>query len=187
MTNNTFLKGITFILFLVTLSIVDGCRQGGRTTRFSDVVATDLAPYDNYLIKLKFMGPQTAQVITLVFGSSDSLDITRFQPYQRPNYNYQNDALGDFAAFSASSREMEAIIKALDGTQVYQDAGDKSLPVLSMMIMCDVGQPKETVFETLTEYGDAAPLLRDYIIPNLDPANNRGRELCQFWLKNVGG
>lgn len=176
------------LLALVALGLAscpNSCPPAGPTP-FADIVAANPAEYGNYLMKLTFMGPQTAPVTTVVFGSASPLDVNVFRPYRRATLDYQNDEL-DFARFEASAAEVERIVKAIEPDGTFTDPQERPDPIYSFMIMRDVGGPNETVFETLVVDPDSPRLLTDFIRPNLDPSNAHGLELTLFFLKNVGG
>ena len=172
---------IVFILSGLFLFTMISCKP----TTFSEIVSTTSADYDNYQMKLTYTGFQTSPITSVVFGSSPT-DMAAFTSYRRSDINYQNDNLA-FASFSASGAEIERIIKAIELDPTYTDNADKVDPLYSFMIMRDTGGRDEKVFETLVLTVDGPRLLKDFILPNLDPGNDHGKELCTFFFKNVGG
>ena len=181
-------RTLTFLLLALTavLSQCNGCPPTGPTP-FSDIVADNSQAYENYMMKLSYLGLQLDFVSTMVFGSADTLSVTPFTPFRRSSVEYINDDLDEIITFSTTGAEMEAIVTALQGDATLTNPNDNPDALLSFMIMRDVGGPNETVFETLVGIGDSGRLLNSFIIPNLAPGNALGLELCQFWSKNVGG
>ncbi len=171
-------------LFLFLVTSCESCREDKQTS-FSDIVSTTVSDYDNYQMKFTFMGNQTSPITSVVFGSSPT-NMAAFTPYRRSGQNYLNDD-NPFASFAASGAEMERIIKAMETDATYTNNADKTEPLYSFMIMRDTGGADEKVFETLVLTADAPGLITSYILPNLDPGNAHGMELCTFFLKNVGG
>lgn len=171
-------------LFLFSIVSCESCKDDKRTS-FGDIVSTTSSDYDNYQMKFTFTGTQTSPITSVVFGSSPT-NMASFTPYRRSDLNYLNDDF-PFASFAASGAEMERIVKAIEGDPIYTDNTDKAEPLYSFMIMRDTGGPDEKVFETLVLPVDGPRLFTSFILPNLDPGNLHGKELCTFFLKNVGG
>ena len=159
----------------------------GSVTPFSSIVSGNPADYKHYLFKLTYMGPESKGVKTAVFGSASVVSPAVFAPYRRAGYRYENDDQGEFVKFSVSASNVNAIIDSLSHDPVLTDPRDRPTPVLSLMIMRDVGGPDEQVFESLVQFPDAARLVRDVIGSHLDPANVEGAKIIRYWLKNVGG
>lgn len=187
LTRRHLLPALLGVLSVLTV----GCAPTGigptQTVTFSAIVAADPADYGNYLFKLTYMGPQSRILKTMVFGSATPRSVTRFLPYRRPGHPYVNDDRSDIVDFGMSAAEVGAIVGAMSSDAVFTDNSDRPTPVLSLMIMRDVGGPDEKVFETLVEFADANRLVRGIIGRNLDLGNTDGAKYIRYWSKNVGG
>jgi len=181
LTRRQLLPTLVFGIVMLTA----GCARG--PTPFADIIATNPAEYDNYLFKLTYMGPQARVLKTMVFGSATPRSSTLFTSYRRQGYRYPNDDRPDVIDFPMSGTEVGAVIMAMSSDPILTDNSDQPTPVLSLMIMRDVGTPDEKVFETLVQFPNANRLVEYIIGDNLDASNALGIKYIQYWSKNVGG
>lgn len=77
---------------------------------FSDFQNMSLAELETLQVKLTYVGAQEKPVPTTAFTSpANTLDLSKFVPFQRPGISYANDEL-PVRSFSASATELKAVI-----------------------------------------------------------------------------
>jgi len=120
---------------------------------YSDFQAMNLEQLKTLQVKLTYVGAQNKGNPSLAFTSSfNTLDLSMFVPFRRPNINYSNDD-SKVVTFTASPEELKAVIDNVAALPNVTAGGVATEPFLSFGLLNNSGGIK--AFESVMNQADA--------------------------------
>jgi len=158
--------------------------QAQSFSPYSDFQAMTLQQLETLQIKLTYVGVSNAPPQSLAFTpSSNTLDLSLFVPFRRPNINYNNDDFIEVVTFSADPSELQTVINNVGTLPNVVAGGVAASEVLSFAMFNS--QPGDKAFEAILDQNDATDLfdkLRLSLANNQDGSRKLSEMACPLGL-----
>ncbi len=178
------LHNVLLLAFCVIIFISVGFlsfAQSDPISPYSDFISYVEDDYHYYQFKITYLGEQTKSTPSLGFHDTSytTWDISRFEPYQYDEFNYDNDSQVMWK-FDVQPHEMMWFVQEVGKDPNLTDTTFISEPFASFMILRDPNTASEKAFEGLMTQDELAELL--YLLhESLDWSNTEGIDYVHMY------